>query len=124
MKGDGSISENIFDNTYCKYDYIDIHQSQICGVISGTIIFSTHNLATRNIFTIAQKKKAIQQEQPDTHYQFDKKVYRLISGDIPLIRTVISELSGINKYSTGHMLRVMVSFSGGLDQEDSIVFRK
>lgn len=46
-------SNNIFQDSYCQYDYIDIHPAVICGPVSGSIEFFAHNPANRNTFCVA-----------------------------------------------------------------------
>ena len=50
---------NIFNRSYVKYDYVDMHPSVMNGVLSGAIYFFNHNPGNRNIMACAQKKRTI-----------------------------------------------------------------
>ncbi len=117
-------TSNIFKETYKNYSHIEIHNMNIFSTISCATIFSHHNFGPRNIFCFAHKKRAVQRALPDFYFSTVKKRYHLIGGQRPLLRTLLSDVTGITKFESGHHLVAAVFVYDGTSQEDCISMKK
>jgi DNA-directed RNA polymerase II subunit RPB2 len=110
------------DTVPAKPTHAEVHPG-VCmyGIAAGTIVFSDHNQAPRNIYSSAMMKQSVACQQIDFHDKFDKKTFTLNYAQRAVVSTWTSELVGVEREPAGQACVVAILCYSGYNQEDSII---
>ena len=108
-----------------KYSHVEIDNSCMLGPTAGTIPFSSHNQAPRNIYQASMQKQAVGMPMLNIGTRFDTHMYVMNHVTRPLVSTRVGNDPIINfELPSGVSPIVAIACYGGLNQEDSLIVSK
>uniref|UniRef100_A0A6C0DYG6 DNA-directed RNA polymerase n=1 Tax=viral metagenome TaxID=1070528 RepID=A0A6C0DYG6_9ZZZZ len=115
------ITNRYNENTFCHYDYVEIHPSLLLSDIATNIPFCSKNQAPRNIFQYAQGKQGMNIYITTYRTRTDIS-YILYNPEVPVVNSRTSKYSYTDVLPPGSNAVVAIACYGGFNQEDSLVF--
>jgi DNA-directed RNA polymerase II subunit RPB2 len=105
--------------------HMELHPSTpLYGIAAGTIVFSNHNQAPRNIYSSCMMKQAISTPPLDFDNHFDTKTFALDYTQKSLVTTWTADVIGMDEEPAGQPAVVAIMSYSGFNQEDSLIFNR
>ena len=122
-------AENLYKNkkenpAFYKYTHCELHPSLMFGVMAGSIPFSDHNQAPRNLYQSAMGKQALGIYITSFQKRMDTAAFVLHYPQKPIVSTKTSKYTGYNDMPGGQNAIVAIACYTGYNQEDSLIFNQ
>ena len=121
LSKDKMFSNRYDNNTFVKYDYVELHPSLLLSDLATNIPFSSKNQAPRNIYQYSQGKQGMGIYLTSYRSRTDIS-YILYNPETPLVNTRTSKYTFTDILPPGSNAIVAIACYGGFNQEDSLVF--
>ncbi len=114
-----SQSELTVDHTH-----LEVAAMSIVGLCAGLVPFGSHNHGVRNAQGAKNQKQAVGLYAANYSVRMDMDISILYYPQVPLVKTVLHELSGYEKHPAGQNCTIAVLSYEGYNMEDAIVINK
>jgi len=107
------------DSTHVEY-----HPTNILSIIANMTPFSDFNQSPRNMYQCQMGKQSMGTPGTAIRYRTDNKVYRLQSGQTPVVRPPLHNEYGFDNFPNGTNAVVAVISYTGYDMDDAMIINK
>lgn len=105
-------------------DYYEIHPFNMFGICSGSICFSDHSQAPRNIYSTNMMKQSIGTYALNSNLRSDTITHLLCYPQKQLVTTIASRYTKHRSMPSGVNTIVAIACLNGYNQEDSVIVNK
>ena len=106
------------------FGMVEIDPTNMLSVIANLIPFPDHNQSPRNMYQCQMGKQSMGTPAHALPHRTDNKLYRLLFGQSPIVRTSAYEKYGFDAYPNGANAIVAVISYTGYDMEDAMILNK
>ena len=107
------------ESTHVEYD-----PKNILSIVANQTPFSDFNQSPRNMYQCQMSKQAMGTPGTALRYRTDNKLYRLITGQTPIVRPPLYNEYGLDNYPNGMNAVVAVISYTGYDMDDAMILNK
>lgn len=111
--------ELISDSTH-----VEIHPTNILSIVANLTPFSDFNPSPRNMYQCQMGKQTMGTPGTAIAYRTDNKMYRLQTGQTPIVRPKLYDEYGMDHYPMGTNAIVAVISYTGYDMDDAVILNK
>ena len=104
--------------------FVEIAPTNILSVVANLIPFPDFNQSPRNMYQCQMAKQSIGTPAHAFKHRTDNKLYRLMTGQSPIVRPKLLENYGVDGYPNGTNAIVCVISYTGYDMEDAMILNK
>ncbi|KAJ3330285.1 hypothetical protein HDU76_006036 [Blyttiomyces sp. JEL0837] len=104
--------------------HIELHPTSILSVVANLTPFSDFNQSPRNMYQCQMGKQAMGTPAQNFPHRTDNKLYRLQTGQTPVVRPSVYNEYGMDGYPNGMNAVVAVLAYTGYDMEDASIINK
>lgn len=104
--------------------FVELAPTNILSVVANLIPFPDFNQSPRNMYQCQMSKQSIGTPAHAYPHRSDNKLYRLMTGQTPIVRPRLLERYGIDGYPNGTNAIVAVISYTGYDMEDAMILNK
>ncbi len=104
--------------------YVEIAPTNMLSVVANLIPFPDFNQSPRNMYQCQMAKQSIGTPVHAYPFRTDNKLYRLMTGQTPIVRPRLLHPYGIDGYPNGTNAIVCVISYTGYDMEDAMILNK
>jgi DNA-directed RNA polymerase II subunit RPB2 len=111
------------ENLFVRYNYCDLSDDLILGVIAGNVVLCNHNKSLRNITNFSQTKQAI--GLYNTYYLDRMDISNVLwHAQRPLVQSNCMKYNKTIEMPYGENCIVAIAMYTGYNQDDSLIFNK
>jgi DNA-directed RNA polymerase beta subunit len=103
------------------HTHMEIAPMSIVGLCAGLVPFGSHNHGVRNAQGAKNQKQAIGLYAANYAVRMDMDISILYYPQVPIVKTLLHELSGYDKHPAGQNVTIAVLSYEGYNMEDAIV---
>ena len=107
------------ESTHVEYD-----PTNILSIVANQTPFSDFNQSPRNMYQCQMSKQAMGTPGNALRYRTDNKMYRLQSGQTPIVRPPLYNEYGLDNFPNGMNAIVAVVSYTGYDMDDAMILNK
>ncbi|KAL8830982.1 MAG: hypothetical protein Q9191_001131 [Dirinaria sp. TL-2023a] len=107
------------ESTHVEYD-----PTNILSIVANQTPFSDFNQSPRNMYQCQMSKQAMGTPGNALRYRTDNKIYRLQSGQTPVVRPPLYNEYGLDNFPNGTNAIVAVISYTGYDMDDAMILNK
>ena len=107
------------DSTHVEYD-----PTNILSIVANMTPFSDFNQSPRNMYQCQMSKQSMGTSGTAIRYRTDNKIYRLQTGQTPVVRPPLYNEYGLDNYPNGMNAVVAVISYTGYDMDDAMIINK
>lgn len=107
------------DSTHVEYD-----PTNILSIVANQTPFSDFNQSPRNMYQCQMGKQSMGTPGAALQYRTDNKVYRLQTGQTPIVRPPLYNEYGLDNFPNGMNAVVAVISYTGYDMDDAMIINK
>ncbi len=107
------------ESTHVEYD-----PTNILSIIANMTPFSDFNQSPRNMYQCQMGKQSMGTPGTALRYRTDNKVYRLQTGQTPIVRSPLHNAYGLDNFPNGMNAVVAVISYTGYDMDDAMIINK
>lgn len=104
--------------------YQELSPKQMLSILALSIPFLNYNQSPRCMYQCQMAKQTMGMPCHGFPYRFDNKLFRLITPQLPLVKSVLAEEYGFADYPSGTNAVVAVISYTGYDMEDAMIMNK
>ncbi|KAJ3244159.1 hypothetical protein HDU78_011350 [Chytriomyces hyalinus] len=104
--------------------HIELHPTSMLSVVANLTPFSDFNQSPRNMYQCQMGKQAMGTPAHNFPHRTDNKLYRLQTGQSPIVRPNLYNEYGMDEYPNGMNAVVAVIAYTGYDMEDASILSK
>lgn len=104
--------------------HCELSPAAILSVLPQHIPFLNFNQSPRNMYQCQMAKQTMGTAVLNWDYRFDNKLYRIVTSQLPIVKTKIYEDYGFHLYNSGCNAVVAVISYTGYDMEDAMIINK
>lgn len=104
--------------------FVETAPTNILSVVANIIPFPDFNQSPRNMYQCQMAKQSIGTPAHAFPHRTDNKLYRLMTGQTPIVRPRLLERYGVDGYPNGTNAIVCVISYTGYDMEDAMILNK
>ncbi|KAF9930755.1 DNA-directed RNA polymerase I subunit rpa2 [Modicella reniformis] len=102
----------------------ELSPTSMLSIIANLTPFSDFNQSPRNMYQCQMGKQAMGTPSTAINYRTDNKMYRLQTGQTPIVRPALHDTYGIDGFPNGMNAVVAVISYTGYDMEDAMILNK
>ena len=107
-----------------NHTHMEIAPMSIVGICAGLVPFGHHNHGVRNAQGAKNQKQAVGLYAANYYQRMDMDISILYHPQVPIVKTLLHELSGYDKHPAGQNCTIAVLAYEGYNMEDAIVLNK
>ena len=107
-----------------KTTHIEYSPTNILSVVANLTPFSDFNQSPRNMYQCQMGKQSMGTPAVNLTHRTDNKLYRLQTGQTPIVRPFLHDVYGMDAYPNGMNAVVAVISYTGYDMEDASIINK
>jgi DNA-directed RNA polymerase I subunit RPA2 len=104
--------------------HMDFHPTDILSTVANLTPFSDFNQSPRNMYQCQMGKQTMGTPAQALKYRSDNKLYRLQTGQTPIVRPNLHNAYGMDEFPNGTNAVVAVISYTGYDMEDAMILNK
>ncbi|KND03173.1 DNA-directed RNA polymerase I core subunit RPA135 [Spizellomyces punctatus DAOM BR117] len=104
--------------------HIEFTPTNVLSVVANLTPFSDHNQSPRNMYQCQMGKQSMGTPAHNLPHRTDNKLYRLQTGQTPVVRPKLHDEYGLDNYPNGMNAVVAVISYTGYDMEDASILNK
>lgn len=104
--------------------HVEHDPTNILSIVANQTPFSDFNQSPRNMYQCQMGKQAMGTPGTSLRYRTDNKVYRLQTGQTPVVRPPLYNTYGLDNYPNGTNAVVAVISYTGYDMDDAMIISK
>jgi len=104
--------------------HVEIDPTNILSIVANLTPFSDFNPSPRNMYQCQMGKQTMGTPGTAISYRTDSKMYRLQTGQTPIVRTKLYTEYGMDHYPNGTNAIVAVISYTGYDMDDAVILNK
>ncbi|KAJ3010105.1 hypothetical protein HKX48_007581 [Thoreauomyces humboldtii] len=104
--------------------HIEESPTNVLSVVANLTPFSDHNQSPRNMYQCQMGKQSMGTPAHNLPHRTDNKMYRLQTGQTPVVRPALHDAYGLDGYPNGMNAVVCVISYTGYDMEDASILNK
>ncbi|KAG8749455.1 hypothetical protein FRC12_013409 [Ceratobasidium sp. 428] len=104
--------------------HVEIEPTNFMSILANLTPFSDFNQSPRNIYQCQMGKQSMGTPATALRHRTDNKLYRLQSGQTPVVRPVLHNTYGMDSFPNGTNAVVAVISYTGYDMEDAMILNK
>lgn len=112
------------DDLHPETTHIEIDPTHMLSVLANLTPFSDFNQSPRNMYQCQMGKQTMGTPSTALQHRTDNKLYRLQSGQTPIVRPALHETYGFDGFPNGTNAVVAVLAYTGYDMEDAMILNK
>ena len=104
--------------------HIEFTPTNILSIVANMTPFSDYNQSPRNMYQCQMSKQAMGTPGTAIDYRTDNKMYRLQTGQTPIVRPPLYNEYGLDNYPNGMNAVVAIISYTGYDMDDAMIINK
>ncbi|KAG9039317.1 DNA-directed RNA polymerase I subunit rpa2 [Serendipita sp. 407] len=104
--------------------HIELSPTNFLSILANLTPFSDFNQSPRNIYQCQMGKQSMGTPSTAIRHRTDNKLYRLQSGQTPIVRPALHNMYGMDGFPNGTNAVVAVISYTGYDMEDAMILNK
>ncbi|CAG8555456.1 41467_t:CDS:10 [Gigaspora margarita] len=104
--------------------HIEIKPTNMLSILANLTPFSDYNQSPRNMYQCQMAKQTMGTPSTAIMHRTDSKLYRLQTGQTPIVRPVLHNTLGLDGFPNGTNAIVAVISYTGYDMEDAMIINK
>jgi DNA-directed RNA polymerase I subunit RPA2 len=104
--------------------HVEFHPTHILSIVANLTPFSDFNPSPRNMYQCQMGKQTMGTPGTAIQYRTDNKMYRLQTGQTPIVRPKLHEEYGMDHFPNGANAVVTVISYTGYDMDDAVILNK
>ncbi|KAJ3188155.1 hypothetical protein HDU85_005304 [Gaertneriomyces sp. JEL0708] len=104
--------------------HMEVKPTNVLSVVANLTPFSDHNQSPRNMYQCQMGKQSMGTPAHNLPHRTDNKLYRLQTGQTPVVRPALHDDYGLDSYPNGMNAVVCVISYTGYDMEDASILNK
>ncbi|KAG9102005.1 hypothetical protein FS749_000570 [Ceratobasidium sp. UAMH 11750] len=104
--------------------HVEIEPTNFMSILANLTPFSDFNQSPRNIYQCQMGKQSMGTPSTALRHRTDNKLYRLQSGQTPVVRPILHNMYGMDSFPNGTNAVVAVISYTGYDMEDAMILNK
>lgn len=104
--------------------HIEFSPTNVLSLLANLTPFSDYNQSPRNMYQCQMSKQTMGTPSTALSHRTDNKLYRLQSGQTPIVRPALHDTYGMDGYPNGTNAIVAVISYTGYDMEDAMIINK
>ncbi len=104
--------------------HVEFHPTNILSIVANLTPFSDFNPSPRNMYQCQMGKQTMGTPTTAIRYRTDNKMYRLQTGQTPIVRPKLYEEYGMDHFPNGTNAIVAVISYTGYDMDDALILNK
>jgi DNA-directed RNA polymerase I subunit RPA2 len=104
--------------------HMEFHPTNILSIVANLTPFSDFNPSPRNMYQCQMGKQTMGTAGTAVQYRTDNKMYRLQTGQTPIVRPKLYEDYGLDHFPMGTNAIVAVISYTGYDMDDAVILNK
>ena len=106
------------------FTHVENDPTNILSIVANQTPFSDFNQSPRNMYQCQMGKQAMGTPGASIRYRTDNKIYRLQTGQTPVVRPPLYNQYGLDNYPNGMNAVVAVISYTGYDMDDAMILSK
>lgn len=112
------------DEIIAESTHVEYHPTNILSIVANLTPFSDFNPSPRNMYQCQMGKQTMGTPGTAIQYRTDNKMYRLQTGQTPIVRPKLHEDYGMDHFPNGANAIVAVISYTGYDMDDAVILNK
>lgn len=104
--------------------HIEFTPTNILSIVANMTPFSDYNQSPRNMYQCQMSKQAMGTPGAAIAYRTDNKIYRLQTGQTPIVRPPLYNAYGLDNFPNGTNAVVAIISYTGYDMDDAMIINK
>ena len=104
--------------------HVEFHPTNILSIVANLTPFSDFNPSPRNMYQCQMGKQTMGTPGTAIKYRTDTKMYRLQTGQTPIVRPKLYDEYGMDHFPNGTNAIVAVISYTGYDMDDAVILNK
>ncbi|GLI77743.1 DNA-directed RNA polymerase I subunit RPA2 [Penicillium ochrochloron] len=104
--------------------HIEYTPTNILSIVANMTPFSDYNQSPRNMYQCQMSKQTMGTPGTSINYRTDNKLYRLQTGQTPVVRTPLYNAYGLDNFPNGTNAIVAIISYTGYDMDDAMIINK
>jgi DNA-directed RNA polymerase I subunit RPA2 len=104
--------------------HVEFHPTNILSIVANLTPFSDFNPSPRNMYQCQMGKQTMGTPGTAIKYRSDNKMYRLQTGQTPVVRPLLHDEYGMDHFPNGTNAIVAVISYTGYDMDDAVILNK
>lgn len=104
--------------------HIEFTPTNILSIVANMTPFSDYNQSPRNMYQCQMSKQTMGTSGSSLDYRTDNKIYRLQTGQTPIVRPPLYNAYGLDNYPNGTNAIVAILSYTGYDMDDAMIINK
>jgi len=104
--------------------HIEFSPTNVLSLLANLTPFSDYNQSPRNMYQCQMSKQTMGTPSTALQHRTDNKLYRLQTGQTPIVRPALHDTYGMDGYPNGTNAVVAVISYTGYDMEDAMILNK
>ena len=104
--------------------HIEFTPTNILSIVANMTPFSDYNQSPRNMYQCQMSKQTMGTPGTSIDYRTDNKIYRLQTGQTPIVRPPLYNAYGLDNYPNGTNAIVAIISYTGYDMDDAMIINK
>lgn len=104
--------------------HVEYHPTNILSIVANLTPFSDFNPSPRNMYQCQMAKQTMGTPGTAMRFRTDNKMYRLQTGQSPIVRPKLHDAYGMDHYPNGTNAIVAVISYTGYDMDDAVILNK
>ncbi|OAX84763.1 DNA-directed RNA polymerase I subunit RPA135 [Emergomyces africanus] len=104
--------------------HVEFDPTYILSIVANMTPFSDFNQSPRNMYQCQMSKQTMGTPGASIEYRTDNKLYRLQTGQTPIVRTPLYNSYGLDNFPNGTNAVVAVLSYTGYDMDDAMIINK
>ncbi|KAJ5935181.1 DNA-directed RNA polymerase I subunit RPA2 [Penicillium verhagenii] len=104
--------------------HIEFTPTNILSIVANMTPFSDYNQSPRNMYQCQMSKQTMGTPGTSIAYRTDNKLYRLQTGQTPVVRTPLYNAYGLDNFPNGMNAVVAIISYTGYDMDDAMIINK
>lgn len=106
------------------HTHVEFTPTHILSILANMTPFSDHNQSPRNMYQCQMAKQTMGTPGTALRFRTDNKIYRLQTGQTPIVRAPLHNEYGFDNYPNGTNAVVAVISYTGYDMDDAMIINK